>query len=413
MVTLKNTSKLGALFVSTCLLLASSALAQHSGAVRAADADFVEAEKLRREISSQVQLIAANLLDELVYAWTQAPPFDVDTPVVLAGLSVPVGLGSGLTAFLENHFFELATRNPRSHIKPVYCPACTNIFVRANQNGTLLSRGVDDAEVLSKTGLSAGAKYALHLDFEAEGSTMVLRAYITALQPELPIVWAKSISSATTAGALLRSSTNVVSAADARQEYLDLLQGRDRIEFPIRFIYRSYKEQVSYYYTSDNFTSSPVTAPFLWLEAGAEMSFTQNRVWGGGFNIGYTTLHNTHEGFSFGTRINRLISGPARSLLRPDLYLVGGLTLIQVKGPNAANFIKHPKPTSDILDQSKGNDPKATFAAWKLGVDMRIKHRFSAGFYLETMPSLQSNFGEYLDLGIRFQAMNMEVGLWF
>jgi len=189
---------------------------------------------LRAEVGSQVQLQAAELIDELVYGWTLRAPFDVDTGVVLAGVSVPVSLGTGLEAYLENHLAGLVTRNPRTHVQLVHCPACSAWVVHSGSKGTVVTRGFDAPEALSQAGLSSGAKHALFLDFEAEGSSLVLRARITTLDTTLRIVAARTLSTATSAPAMLRESERLTSVAEARKEYLEALGGRGLFLVPVR-----------------------------------------------------------------------------------------------------------------------------------------------------------------------------------
>ncbi len=45
-----------------------------------AEQQRAQMEKLRGEIASQLQLQAYDLLDELVYGWTQQPVFELETP---------------------------------------------------------------------------------------------------------------------------------------------------------------------------------------------------------------------------------------------------------------------------------------------------------------------------------------------
>src|SRR4051812_1767202 len=89
-------------------------------AASAEDASLTEMQKaalerLRAADADQIQLRAYELLDELVYGWTETPVFAVDTPVVLAEVNVPVGFGTGLQALIENHFASLVTKSPRGH----------------------------------------------------------------------------------------------------------------------------------------------------------------------------------------------------------------------------------------------------------------------------------------------------------
>ena len=76
------------------------------------DAQAAELERVRGEVAGQIQLKAYDLVDELVYGLTQEPPFAEPTPVVLAGVTVPVGLGTALQARLETHLSGVLLANP-------------------------------------------------------------------------------------------------------------------------------------------------------------------------------------------------------------------------------------------------------------------------------------------------------------
>ena len=55
-------------------------------------------QRVRAEVGGEVQLAAYDLFDELAYGWTQEPVFEAPTPVVLAGVTVPV-----LERILQEH----------------------------------------------------------------------------------------------------------------------------------------------------------------------------------------------------------------------------------------------------------------------------------------------------------------------
>ena len=69
----------------------------------AEEAQQAELDRLRARVADEVHLAAFDLIDELVYGWLNDPVFASPTPVVVAGVSVPVGLGTGMQALLENH----------------------------------------------------------------------------------------------------------------------------------------------------------------------------------------------------------------------------------------------------------------------------------------------------------------------
>ncbi|HET6344964.1 MAG TPA: hypothetical protein VFH51_08525, partial [Myxococcota bacterium] len=338
-----------------------------------ADLRAAQMEDLRAEVSSQLQLKAFDLLDELVYGWTQAPPFAAPTPVVLASVTPPAGLGMGLQALLENHAAALLVHHPRSNVTLVHCPACTEVVVHSGREGTVLSRGVDAPEALAKVGALTPGLHALFLDLEAEGAALVLRARLTRVMADLPVIHARTLSSSIGTPALLRDEQSLKSAASARQEYLDALEGREgHIGWVNRFIVRSYAAG----------RTPLVLAPYVWLETGIETAFTESRAWLGNLALGFSWApQDLHTAFSVSARADRLISGRARSLVNPDLYLFLAGTLITTSGLDAAAF--KPSFARDIGDalasmlQSPAQ-PTATFAAWKLGLELRVKNRIRA-----------------------------------
>ena len=89
------------------------------------DARDAELTRARGEVANQVQLSAYDLLDELVYGWVTEPVFASPTPVVLASVTVPVGLGTGMQGLLENHLANLLIENPATNIQLSHCPSCT------------------------------------------------------------------------------------------------------------------------------------------------------------------------------------------------------------------------------------------------------------------------------------------------
>jgi len=363
------------------------------------------AERLRAQVASQVQLVAASLLDELVFQWNEAPPFEANTPVVLGGLSVPYGLGTGLEALLENHLYELLLRQPRAHLKPVHCPACTGMVVQSKPEGTVLARGFELPGALARIAPNPNVKHVLFLDFEAEGSNLVLRAKLTALEEGLPIVAAKTVTTSTAAPALLRDPRNLKSASEARREYTDLLRGRDRFFFPVRATARIY--------ASPKDGAAP--SPFVWFDVGAETFFTQEQQWGGGVSLGLTSLRGLHEGWSVGAHAVRLVSGATRSLTRPDVYLVAGGSILDMKGQNVRPFLRDPTSAAELKNQLDGKEPRATVATWRVGMELRIKNRFSAMLFGEAVPTANNKaLGSYVSLGpMSIRCVGLEAGLWF
>jgi hypothetical protein len=384
-------------------------------------AEVREAEKARLLLTSEIQLLAANLLDELVYSWLKNPPFQSPSPVVLMGVGVPLGMGSGLTTFLENHLFNLLIKNPAAQVKPAYCPECANLLFVAGKDGTFLAHGADFPEVLARARGNSGAGHALYLDFEAEGSSLVLRAKIVDLKGEPGVITAAfALSSSTSAGSLLRSPDRLRSVEDTRKEYVDILSGRSRFEFPVRIITRIFANPTGNVSSPQGGVpvTMPAVAPFIWLELGGEATFSQERLWMGGVSFGYTTLSEAHEGWSAGARLARLVSGDSRSFLHPDAYAFFGASVFNFSGTDATSFQKgQTPPPSEIIRLAQGAKPRASYGAFKFGLEAKIKNRFSASGFAETIPAFGNNYqflGEYFSVGgFRFQCLGLEVGLWF
>jgi hypothetical protein len=363
-----------------------------------------ELERARARIANQVQLAAYDLVDELVYGWTKNPVFEGPTPVVLASVTVPVGLGTGLEALLENHLADVLLANPSANVTLVHCPTCTAVVVHSGPEGTIVSRGIDDPEALLELGGTTGRK-ALFVDVEAEGAFLVLRARITEITPELPIVWSHTLSTSASTPALLRQPEDLKSAADARQEYLDALHDRGPITVPLRFAIRTYAQP-------DGGIGPP---PFLWLESGVEVGATRSGAWTSSFLAGYSFVPQAYQGLLAQARVNRLVSGKVRSLTRPDLYVFVGAAALTVWGPATAAFQDETVNADEYLALNEGEGPRTTFGTIQVGLDLRVAQRIGLSWFLESLPSLNdsSNLGTYVRVWLPFPSMGTEVAFCF
>ncbi len=389
------------LVLLVALLVAGPALAESP----TEEARLAELERARREVADQVQLAAYDLIDELIYGWTRQPVFATPTPVVLAGVTVPVGLGTGMQALLENHIASVLINNPTSNIQLIHCPTCTAVVVHSGPEGTVISRGVDSPDVLEQLG--GTGRHALFIDVEAEGAWLVLRARLTRLTPDLPIVWSHTLSTSAATPALLREPTGLKSAAEARQEYLNVLSGRGPILVPLRIGVRSYARPSS---------SGIGPPPFFWLQTGLEVGTTDARLWTSSFLVGYSFVPQAYQGLMLQSRISRLVTGRSRSLTRPDLYGFVGGAVISVWGPATAAFREEALTSDELLTDSDGDDPRTAFGAFHAGLDLRIANRIGMSAFLETMPILRNspNLGEYVTVAaIGFQSFGTEVTFWF
>ncbi len=355
---------------------------------------------MRQKVAGQVQLAAYDLVDEVVYGWTQDPVFDKPTPVVLAGVSVPVGLGSGLQALLENHVNDVILKNPTTHITLVHCPACTQLIVRSGPEATVVTRGIDQPEVLEELGVQSGL-HALFIDVEAEGAYLVLRARLTRVDSSLAIVWSRTIATTSASPSLLRSPDQLKSAEEAREEYLDALRDRGPAFIVSRLGARVYAKP---------FDSSRTAAPpFAWVQLGAELGTTQSLDWTVSLTAGGSYIPQAYQGLMAETRINRLITGRARSHTHPDVYAFLGGAVMTVWGPQTTPFEVTPA-NSDV-----GNN-RYIMGSILLGLDLRLGNRMGFDVFVEHYPSLRrsENVGDFATpLGVKLKSIGTEVSVWF
>lgn len=386
------------LLAALWLLVPAPAAAQEADDARAAQ--LAALEDLRREVAGEVQLSAYDLLDELVYRWTRSAPFGEPTPVVIADITAPVGMGTGMAALLENHLAKLLLDNPQSNVQLAACPSCTAMLVHAGPEGTVVSRGLDNPEALAKLG-GPGARHGLYLDLSAEGAWLVLRARITRLTPDLPIVYSQTISSPVGAPSLLRSSEGLKSAAEARDEYLDALEDRGPFTIPIKFAVRTYA-------AADDFSFPP--APVIWLQTGFEAAMTQTRRWKADLVLGYAWLPDAYQGFMVQSRVARLL-GQTHSLNGPNVYLMLGAALMSVDGVAVAQLADLGQSNVDGTVSTRG-----TFAGLHLGLEIRVANRVGAAVFLENMPAFNDSdrIGDFIDpFGIEFHSFGAEVSFCF
>ena len=372
------------------------------------DARDAELTRARGEVANQVQLSAYDLLDELVYGWATEPVFASPTPVVLASVTVPVGLGTGMQGLLENHLANLLIENPATNIQLSHCPSCTAVVVHSGPEGTVVSRGIDNPEVLEDLGGATG-KHALFIDVEAEGTWLVMRARITRLTPDLPVVWSHTLSTSASTPALLRQPQNLKSAEQAREEYVDVLEATGPVSVPLRLGVRTYAIP-----QGNNAGTAP--PPFLWLQSGVELSPTGAQLWTASFLAGYAIIPQAYQGLMGQARISRLLTGNYRSLTRPDLYLFVGAAAFSVWGPATGSFSNQRLNADQVLINNTGGDPRATFGGFHVGLDARLGNRVGVSVFLETLPGFQNsrNLGRYRTLGnIEFHSFGTEVTFWF
>jgi hypothetical protein len=131
--------------------------------------------------------------------------------------------------------------------------------------------------------------------------------------------------------------------------------------------------------------------------------------------LGYSFIPEAYQGVLAQARVNRLVTGRARSLTRPDLYLFAGGAAIGVWGPATASFQRKVPSADDILAAATGDGPRTAFGTLQLGLDLRID-RIGLSTFLEYMPDLvnSNNLGSYVRIGsVEAGSLGTEVTFWF
>lgn len=400
------------------LVLALTAVATPVAAEDGIGIDQLQAarvERLRATAANHLHLKAFDLVDELVLEWLAHPPFPTDTPVVIGDVTVPLGYGSGLEALIENHLAELLLRRPETHVRLSHCPACSALTVHARQRGTVVSKGIDQPQTLIEAGMLSSSQHALFLDFEVEGTALVLRARVTRLEENQLIVYARTLSSSTSSAALLRTGDHLVTAEQARKEYVDSLEQRGPMAIPVRLSVSRFGEPAPG--EDGQPAAAVIPVPFVWVQAGAEMAISHARDWTGSLVVGGTFIPLLYSGLMTQMRVNRLVSGSAASLTSPNLYAFAGGSLTFLQGPAALTLGDASTDIGEVIGSlAVGTQPSIVYPGLQLGLDLRIANRLGAAFFVETTPTLNAapGVGKYLDYGVvQIHAVGGEVSLWF
>ncbi|MEO0814315.1 MAG: hypothetical protein AAFY60_15740, partial [Myxococcota bacterium] len=299
-------------------------------------------------------------------------------------------------------------RNPECQLRLGHCPACTAPVVHAGKEQTVIGRGVDFPETLERLGQSSGSKHALFLDITAEGSDLVLRARLTRIEPDLPIVASRSLSSSIASASLLRAGDALKSAEEARQEYLDILQEQPRFRFPLRLVVRRYATP-----DSQQIASTP---PSVWLQAGVEFDVSASRQWVAGINAGLTRQpEDDSTGWLVQARIARLLTGQTRSLTSPDIYFFTGLSSINLRGTSATAFRDQVPSLTDLVGDLQMDTPNVSFFSLIAGLEFRVQNRVGLATFVEASPGLRNAplIGDYINIGLEIQTIGAEVTFWF
>lgn len=345
-------------------------------------------------IFTDIRLMGADLIDEMVYSWKSSPPLNMKKGVVLTEITAPVGLDDRFSVFVENRLYEILQLNKDLPIELVHCTVCQQYIVKSTPKGTMISRGIDQPEVLKNLLEAFPDKIGLSLRFEAEGRELVLRATFFELDAKQKIVWARSYSTSMSARRVLRDGAPLVSLETARNQQRQILAGKDPLEITTRFTVSMFSGK-----------AGNTVAPLPFFEQSFEAVPLPRRNLRAAFTAGFISLKDSLEAWSVGGHVAKLMGAKSPSLVNPDYYWFLGLNYIRMRGPGAEVFNAGEIDVARMLD--RGIEPKASITNWRLGVETHIKYKFGMLAYLQYSPQLKKS--EIINttsvLGIPYQAV--------
>lgn len=354
-------------------------------------------------IFSDIRLMGADLIDEMVYQWQESPPLGGlgdQTALVLVGVQAPLGLDMRFKELVENRLFELLRQNPKIPVNLAYCGPCRQWVAKSNPTGTVLGWAMDQPEVLQDLLTATPERYGLVLDFEAEAQELVLRAQIFSLAGHQKIMWARTLATSSTARRALREDTPLISLNAARKQQQQILDRRDPLEVISRIAVRVFRN-------GDNASLTAIPLPFF--EQSFEVVPLPQRNLRSAITFGFTSIQESLSAWSVGGHLAGLILRDQPSLINPDLYWLVGAHYVRLRGPGAAVFGAKQIDIDTIRNIQR--EPKATFVTWRLGIETHIKHRLGLMMFLEDIPLLKKNeaFDQDYFLGIPYLAYGFGV----
>lgn len=331
-------------------------------------------------IHLDIRLMAADLIDELVYSWAKTPPLGDKVNVVLTDVDAPIGLDERFGYTVENRLFELIQMNAGISVDLVHCPACVNWVGKSTRQGTILGRGYTMPDSLSELVANVSALKGLSLVFEAEGRELVLRAQIYNLEAPQSILWARTFTTSMSARRLLRDGAPLISLEAAREEQRALLERRDPLEISTRVVIRNFNGR----------SDAPLSAlPLPFAEQSFEGILLPDRKYRAAITLGFTSIQSSLSAFSVGGHLAGLIFTQKPRLALPDLYYFFGAHYVRMRGPGAAAFSGEQIDVNTF--RSTSNEPKASLSTWRLGLELHMKHRFGVLAFLENIPILDNS----------------------
>lgn len=330
-------------------------------------------------IFSDLRLMAAELIDDMVYSWTKDHPTQPNASLVLADLSAPVGLDTRFNDLVENRLYELLQKHPQLTLKLIHCSACQQWMTVSTPQRTTISRGIDQPETLEGLKKLSPGALGLSLQFEARDRELFLLAQIFEISPPQKIVWAKRFSTTMGVRQTLREANPLISLEEARQAQNQILQGRE----PMKLITRL---QIHNFKSKSDLGGIP---PLIFAEQSLEGEILPYRNQRAGISVGVTSLKDSLSGWSFGGRYSHLMFRQTPSLVYPDFYWFVGVQYLRLQGLGAALFAEDQIDLAKLLKENE--DPKASHTVYQFGFEALIKYRFGITVYWEYFPNLEGS----------------------
>lgn len=349
-----------------------------------------------------IRWMGTDLVDELVHDWELHPPFSSAQLVSLAEINSPIGLDEQFSLVVENHLIDLLVKISATKVHLARCSACMKMVVKSTKAGTYIGRGIDQPELLKELASSGGAQTGLSLSFEAEGKSLVLRAQLFSFaEPGQPIVWAKSYATSMSSRLVLQNDQHLVTLQEARDIQNTMLHKEDLLQFVTRFSFTNFKLN-----EAGNTGVSNIT-PLLFVEQSVEGVVLPRRNTRVAFTVGATSIEKVMSGYSVGGHLAKLLNKQEPSLANPDLYFFAGFHYMRLRGAGALPYGVEELDVAKIRGDNR--EPRAAFIAYRLGLELHVKHRFGLFSFLEKVPAFSKSkvLGSYDILGMSFQAWGL------
>ena len=324
-----------------------------------------------------IRLMGADLIDDMVFSWKQSAPVRGLTGIFLAEINAPVGLDDRFGLLVENRLYELFRQNADLPVYLVHCSVCQKLIAKSTPQGTIISRGIDQPEILQELLKTSTEHLALSLSFEAEERELVLRAHLFELTGEQRVVWASTYSTSASARRILRDASPLISLESARDQQRSLLSGRDNIELTSRLTFSQFNPKSG---------STAKILPLPLFEQSIEAVPFPSRDLRMAVTLGFTSIKDSLQGYSAGGHIAKLLMRKTPHIALPDYYFFVGGQYLRLHGPDAVQFAPN---TVDALQQLNIKaEPRASVVIWRMGLEVHVKNRLGLMAFMGYAPVL-------------------------